>query len=110
RLTLLEIVRSHLPSAEFAFLSVCHTAEVTEGSIVDEALHPTAAVQYWGFRGVVRTMWVMVDEDLAENFYKALLFSTSRREQGTPYSKRSAKALQATVKKLRRKKRITLEG
>jgi len=31
RLTLLDIIRSRLPSAEFAFLSACHTAELTEG-------------------------------------------------------------------------------
>ncbi|KAN0141166.1 CHAT domain containing protein [Lactarius tabidus] len=111
RLTLLEIVRADLPTAEFAFLSACHTAEVTEGSIVDEALHLAAAVQYSGFRSVVGTMWAMVDEDgqdLAENFYK-VLFSNSRREQGIPYHERSAKALRFAVKKLRRKKRITLE-
>ncbi|KAI9451569.1 CHAT domain-containing protein [Lactarius psammicola] len=112
RLTLLEIVRSHLPTAEFAFLSACHTAEVTEGSIVDEVLHLAAAVQYCGFRSVVGTMWAMVDEDgrdLAEHFYKALFSTTSRREQGIPYHERSAKALRFAVKKLRRKKRITLE-
>jgi CHAT domain-containing protein len=63
RLTLLEIVRSQLPNAEFAFLSACHTAEVTEGSVVDEGLHLAAAVQYCGFRSVVGTMWAMVDED-----------------------------------------------
>ncbi|KAI9449759.1 CHAT domain-containing protein [Lactarius psammicola] len=111
RLTLLEIVRSHLPTAEFAFLSACHTAEVTEGSIDDEGLHLAAAVQYCGFRSVVGTMWAMVDEDgrdLAEHFYKAL-FSNSRREQGISYHERSAKALQFAVKKLRRKRRITLE-
>ncbi|KAH9013452.1 CHAT domain-containing protein [Lactarius pseudohatsudake] len=111
RLTLLEIVRSHLPIAEFAFLSACHTAEVTEGSVVDEGLHLAAAVQYCGFRSVVGTTWAMVDEDgrdLAEHFYKAL-FSDSRREQGVPYHERSAKALQFAVKKLRRKRRITLE-
>ena len=75
RLTLLEIVRSHLPTAEFAFLSACHTAEVTKGSIIDEGLHLAAAVQYCGFRSVVGTMWEMVDEDgpdLANHFYKAL--------------------------------------
>ncbi|KAI9452961.1 CHAT domain-containing protein [Lactarius psammicola] len=111
RLTLLEIVRSHLPTAEFAFLSACHTAEVTEGSVADEGLHLAAAVQYCGFRSVVGTMWAMVDEDgrdLAEIFYKAL-FSTSRREQGVPYHERSAKALRFAVKKLRRKRWITLE-
>jgi hypothetical protein len=111
RLTLLEIVRSHLPAAEFAFLSACHTAEITEGSIMDEGLHLAAAVQYCGFRSVVGTMWAMVDEDgqeLAENFYK-VLFSNSRRDQGIPYHERSAKALRYAVKKLRRKRWITLE-
>ncbi len=111
RLTLLEIVRSHLPTAEFAFLSACHTAEVTEGSVADEGLHLAAAVQYCGFRSVVGTTWAMVDEDgrdLAESFYKAL-FSTSRRERGIPYHERSAKALRFAVKKLRRKRWITLE-
>jgi CHAT domain-containing protein len=111
RLTLLDIVRSNLPTAEFAFLSACHTAEMTEGSIMDEGLHLAAAVQYSGFRSVVGTMWAMVDEDgrdLAENFYKAL-FSNSRRDQGIPYHERSAKALRFAVKKLRKKRHITLE-
>ncbi|KAH8977738.1 CHAT domain-containing protein [Lactarius akahatsu] len=111
RLTLLEIVRSNLATAEFAFLSACHTAEVTEGSVVDEGLHLAAAVQYCGFRSVVGTMWAMADvdgRDLAKQFYKAL-FSTSEGEQGIPYHERSAKALRFAVKKLRRKRRMTLE-
>ena len=114
RLTLLEIVRANLPTAEFAFLSACHTAEVTEGSIVDESLHLAAAVQYCGFRSVVGTMWAMADDDgrdLAENFYKAL-FKNLRRDRGIPYHEKSAKALQFAVAKLRKKlgkKRRTLE-
>ena len=109
-LKLLDIVRSHLPTAEFAFLSACHTDEVTEGSIVDDRPHLAAAVQYCGFRSVVGTMWARVDEDgrdLAANFYKAL-FSPSIRDEGIPHHGRSAKALRFAVKKLRRK-RITLE-
>src|SRR6201996_7184055 len=108
RLTLLEIVRSHLPTAEFAFLSACHTAEVTEGSVIDEGLHLAAAVQYCGFRSVVGTMWAMADtdgRDLAKYFYKAL-FSDSR---GMPYHEGSAKALRSAVYNLRRKRGITLE-
>ena len=108
RLTLLEIVRANLPDAEFAFLAACHTAEMTEGSIVDEGLHLAAAVQYCGFRSVVGTMWAMKDEDgrdLAKQFYKVLL----RQDQGVPYHERSAKALQVAVKKLRGKRYITLE-
>jgi CHAT domain-containing protein len=108
RLKLIEIVRAHLPTAEFAFLSACHTAEVTEGSVIDEGLHLAAAVQYCGFRSVVGTMWAMADtdgRDLAKYFYKAL-FSGSR---GMSYHEESAKALRSAVKKLRRKRGITLE-
>jgi hypothetical protein len=36
-LTLLDIIRSRLRSAEFAFLSACHMAELTGQSIADEA-------------------------------------------------------------------------
>jgi len=75
RLRLLEIIRSRLPSAEFAFLSACHTAELTEESIADEGLHLSAAVQYSGFRSVVGTMWAMADIDgqvLAKHFYGSL--------------------------------------
>ncbi|KAF8266583.1 hypothetical protein EI94DRAFT_1584812, partial [Lactarius quietus] len=61
RLKLLEIVRSGLPTAEFAFLSACHTAEITKGSLADEGLHLAAAVQYCGFWSVIGTMWAMVD-------------------------------------------------
>ena len=45
RLTLLDIVQSRLPDAEFAFLSCCHAAEITKDSVADEALHLTAAMQ-----------------------------------------------------------------
>jgi len=44
RLMLLDIIRSRLPNAEFAFLAACHTAELTDGSLSDEALHLTAAM------------------------------------------------------------------
>ncbi|KAH9962712.1 CHAT domain-containing protein [Lactifluus volemus] len=103
QLTLLEIVRSRLPTAEFAFLSACHTAGVTEKSIADEALHLTAAMQYCGFRSVVGTMWAMADEDgqfIVEDFYKSMLSSD---EPGVPYHERSAQALRDAVKNLRRR-------
>ncbi len=111
RLTLLDIVRSRLPAAEFAFLSACHTAELTDGSSADEGLHLAAAVQYCGFRSVVGTMWAMANEDgpdLAKHFYKSMF---PRREQGepVPYYKRSAGALRDAVKQLRKKRGITLE-
>ncbi|KAI0298392.1 CHAT domain-containing protein [Multifurca ochricompacta] len=109
RLTLLDIVRSQLPAAEFAFLAACHTAELTDDSIADEGLHLTAAVQYCGFRSVVGTMWEMADIDgceIAENFYKSMF---SENGQGIPYHLRSARALRDATRKMRRKKGMTLE-
>ncbi|KAI9507225.1 CHAT domain-containing protein [Russula earlei] len=109
RLTLLNIVRSRLPSAEFAFLSACHTAEVTTESIADEALHLSAAVQYCGFRSVVGTMWAMADVDghaLAREFYAAVF---SDRREGIPHYERTAEALRDAVKELRRKKKVRYE-
>jgi CHAT domain-containing protein len=109
RLTLLDIVRSRLPTAEFAFLSACHTAELTDGSIADEALHLTAAMQHCGFRSVVGTMWAMADTDgcdVAEQFYKSMF---SCGDESIPYYEWSAKALRDAVQKLRREKRVGLE-
>ncbi|KAH9957209.1 CHAT domain-containing protein [Russula dissimulans] len=109
RLTLLDIVRSQLPNAAFAFLSACHTAEITEESIADEGLHLTAAVQYCGYRSVVGTMWAMADidgPDLAGHFYRSVF---SDKWEGIPYHERTAAALRVAVKSLRRKKNMTLE-
>ncbi|KAN0131168.1 CHAT domain containing protein [Lactarius tabidus] len=110
-LTLLNIVRSQLPSAEFVFLSACHTAELTEGTADDEGLHLAAAVQFCGFRSVVGTMWAMADTDgadLSKHFYKAI-FADNADQFRVPYHERSARALQIAVKKLRKKRGITLE-
>jgi CHAT domain-containing protein len=109
RLTLLDIIRSRLPSAEFAFLSACHTAELTEESITEEGLHLSAAVQYSGFRSVVGTMWAMADIDgqvLAKHFYASVF---SDKWKGVPYYERTAEALRDTVQVLRRKNNVTTE-
>jgi CHAT domain-containing protein len=109
RLTLLDIIRSRLPSAEFAFLSACHTAELTEDSIADEGLHLSAAVQYSGFRSVVGTMWEMADIDgqfLAKHLYESLF---SERWEGVPYHERTAEGLRDAVRDLRRKRKTSTE-
>ena len=109
RLTLLDIVQSRLPDAEFAFLSCCHAAEITKDSVADEALHLTAAMQYCGFRSVVGTMWEMADvdgRDLAKSFYKSLFAGP---DTGVPYYERSAGALRDATQRLREKRGITLE-
>jgi tetratricopeptide (TPR) repeat protein len=104
RLSLLDIIRSQLPHAEFAFLAACHTAEMTDESPSDETLHLAAAMQYCGFRSVVGTMWAMADtdgRDLAENFYRSLF---SGRREGVHYYERTAEALRDAVVKLRRRR------
>jgi CHAT domain-containing protein len=109
RLQLLDIVRSQLPDAQFAFLSACHTAELTEESIADEMLHLAAAVQFCGFRSVIGTMWAMADidgRDLARSFYDSIF---SDEPQGTLYYERTAGALRDAVQQLRRKGGISLE-
>ena len=106
RLSLIDIVRSQLPNAEFAFLAACHTAELTDESPADEVLHLAAAMQYCGFRSVVGTMWAMADadgRDLASNFYKSV-FSSGKR--GVYHHGRTAEALRDAVVILRRRKGI----
>ena len=105
RLTLLDIMGSQLPDAEFAFLAACHTAELTDGSPSDEALHLTAAMQHCGFRSVVGTMWAMADtdgRDLAKNFYESVFSPVEG--QGIQYHERTAEALRDAVRKLRKKR------
>jgi CHAT domain-containing protein len=109
RLQLLDIVRSQLPDAEFAFLSACHTAELTDESIADEMLHLAAAMQFCRFRSVVGTMWAMADTDgegLARDFYSEVFSDTT---QGEHYYERTTKALRDAVVILRRKRNTTLE-
>ena len=106
RLSLIDIVRSQLPNADFAFLAACHTAELTDESPADEALHLAAAMQYCGFRSVVGTMWAMADTDgqhLAESFYRSVF---SGGKQGVCYHERTAEALRDAVVRLRRRKGI----
>jgi CHAT domain-containing protein len=108
RLKLLDIVHSRLPTAEFAFLSACNTAGLTEESISDEGLHLTAAVQYCGFRSVVGTMWAMADidgRDLARRVYQSIL---SGKDE-SPYYLRSATALRDAVRQLRNNRGVSLE-
>ncbi|KAH8111130.1 TPR-like protein [Phellopilus nigrolimitatus] len=109
RLTLLDIIHSNLPNAEFAFLSACHSA----GQIVDrafgEVLHLAAAMQFCGFRSVIGTMWAMANDDgpfVAKEFYKRMFAEEDSPELGF---KRSARALRETIQRLRKRKGMTVE-
>lgn len=113
RLTLLDLARCRFPSAEFAFLSASHAAELTDASHPDEALHLTAAMLHCGFRSVVGTMWAMADmdgRDLCRRFYKLVFEERKGQERvSVPYHERAAKALRDAVQKLRKKKGVTVD-
>jgi CHAT domain-containing protein len=113
RLTLLDIMRSRREGSisEFAFLAACHTAELTVPETPDEVLHLVAAVQYYGFRSVVGTMWAMADRDGADlsTFFYRRMFSPAEGERSTPLCEKSARALRDAVFELRNKEGITLE-
>jgi hypothetical protein len=101
RLDLFEIVRSRHSVGGFAFLPASHMAELTDGTIPDEALHISAALQYSGYRSVIGTMWGMVNKDgrdLAKDVYRSMF---SGKDRGEPYSERSARALQHAVQQMR---------
>ncbi|KAI9435726.1 CHAT domain-containing protein, partial [Lactarius indigo] len=110
RLSLLDIVRSRLTTtAELAVLSVCHAAEWTDALTPDEALHLTAAMQYCGFRSAVGTLWAMADtdgRDLAEHSYRRVF---AEEERAVPLGERSARALRDAVRRLRKKRGVSLE-
>ncbi|KAG1827887.1 CHAT domain-containing protein [Suillus variegatus] len=68
-LTLLDIMERHLPQAEFAFLSACHTA-VGDEETPDEVIHLAAGIQFSGFKSVVGTLWE-VDDSVAKHVVEA---------------------------------------
>ena len=104
-LTLLDFVKSQHPAGELALLLCPHTAELTEGSIPDEALHLSAAVQFSGFRSVIGTLWEMGGSaDDGQDLAKAVLLSMfSGKGGGGPHYERSAMALQDAVQQMRSK-------
>ncbi|ETW79619.1 hypothetical protein HETIRDRAFT_155806 [Heterobasidion irregulare TC 32-1] len=102
RLTVMDILQSRLPNAEFAFLSACHSAAGDYVHTPDEVLHLAAAMQFCGFRSVVGTLWGMADDDgpvLSRAFYKYML------RHGDPTKvdfKDSAMALRSGIRALRK--------
>ncbi|KAJ7475037.1 TPR-like protein [Mycena latifolia] len=97
KLTLSDIIQLQLPHADLAFLSACQTATGSK-NLQDESVHLTAGMLLAGYRGVIGTMWSIMDADgpqVAGDVY-AHLFKTS-----PPDSTRAAEALHLAVQKLR---------
>jgi hypothetical protein len=94
-----DLIRLNLPTAHFAFLSACETAQ-GDMERPDEVLHLAATMLYAGFKSVIGTMWSMGDIDgpiVAETVYKELFTCDGEMMDFdvVPY------ALDAAVRKLR---------
>ncbi|KAJ7090662.1 CHAT domain-containing protein [Mycena epipterygia] len=97
RLTLSNIIQLSLPNADLAFLSACQTATGSQ-ELSDESIHLAAGMLLAGYRGVIGTMWSIMDNDapqVAGDVYAHLL------EASPPDQTRAAEALHLAVQKLR---------
>lgn len=96
-LDLRRILMEALKSAEFAFLSACQTATGDE-KLVNESVHLAGGFMAAGFKGVIGTLWSIVDEDapmVAEEVYGAMITA-----EGLDITK-AAEGLQRAVRKMR---------
>jgi len=101
-LNISKMMEHALPDASLAFLNTCETAMGDE-NVPDEAIHIAAAMLFAGFRGVVGTMWNILDRDaadVADEFYGYLF----RNGFNHPDTAEAAQSLHIAVKKLRETK------
>jgi len=101
-LRLIDLAQAHLPNAEFAFLSACHSAAGDIHGTPDEVINLAAAMQFCGFRSVVGTLWTMNDvdgPDIAEDFYGHVFHGTDKAD-----FRYSARALHLSTQAMRQKK------
>jgi CHAT domain-containing protein len=97
RLTLSSIIQLALPHADLAFLSACHTA-TGDQDLQEESVHLAAGMLLAGYRGVIATMWTIMDNDapqIARDVYEQLFKITP------PNPTHAAEALHVAVQKLR---------
>ncbi|KAG8720686.1 hypothetical protein FRC09_009153 [Ceratobasidium sp. 395] len=100
-LTIESLMRTELPSADFAFLSACHSAE---GSVVQsESMSLASALQVAGYRSIVATMYAIGDDDgpiVARTLYQNLFGNPN----GVVDSSQAAVGLNKAVRVLRKAK------
>ena len=98
-LTLADLMSTVSDNGELAFLSACQTA-VGDAKKPEESAHLAAGMLAVGFKGVVATMWSIMDEDapiVVEAYYKELIDLRSsgavkRGQTGAAYALHKAAA------------------
>jgi CHAT domain-containing protein len=96
RLKLSDIISLSISHADLAFLSACQTAMGVE-DLPGEAVHLAAGMLLAGYRGVIATMWSIMDRDapqVAGDVYAHLF-------KGHPDHTQAAHALHYAVQRLR---------
>ncbi|KAF8155198.1 CHAT domain-containing protein [Mycena galopus ATCC 62051] len=97
QLTLSRIIELSLPHADLAFLSACQTA-TGDKKLQEESVHLAAGMLLAGYRGVIATMWSIMDNDapqVAKAVYEHLFKSTP------PDPTQAAEALHLAIQNLR---------
>ena len=103
RLTISRLNGLSLPHAQLAFLSACQTATGDE-TLVQEAVHLAAGMLSAGYRGVIATMWSIMDSDaplVADEVYAQLFKDLD------PDPTQAARTLHNAIKKLIKDSNVT---
>lgn len=98
-------MRTVADDAELAFLSACQTATGDAGN-PEESVHLAAGMLAVGFKGVVATMWSIMDEDapvVVKAYYKKLIELRSGAGKVEKGETGAAYALHEAVAQLRAK-------
>jgi len=107
-LTVSDIVSLTLSSAQFAFLSSCHSASSRDLKLLDESINLASAFQLAGFPSVIGTLWQVTDSDsanVAQDVYQEMFGSEGKLE-----IHRAAEALHHSIRRLREKLRRRAAG
>lgn len=75
-LTVADLMTLNFQSAQFAFLSACHTANTQDFRLLDESISLCSALQLTGYPSVVGSMWQISDghsPEVAKGVYSSLL-------------------------------------
>ena len=97
RLKLSDLIGLSRPRGGLAFLSACQTA-MGDNQLAEEAIHLAAGMLLAGYRGVIATMWSIMDNDaprVTEDVYKTLF-----RDGKVPDSGQAAEALHHATERL----------
>ena len=95
-LTVADLARINLDSAQLAYLSACDTAVTLNQQLLDEAIHLTTAFQLAGYPHVIGTLWPIEDfvaADIARDFYACL-----RGQHGALDTSQAAHALHHAIR------------